>query len=95
MSLALMGIVVTQLARLQGQAYTDAGATAYDAVDGAITSVSVSGLSAINTMVVSPQDPSPVNSMDYFHRRLMLMILEVCSGMMQPALLGRRHSSVD
>ena len=38
---------------IQGQAYSDPGATAYDAVDGAITAVSVKGLSAINTMVVS------------------------------------------
>ena len=40
-------------AMLQGQAYSDAGATAYDAVDGAITSVTLSGVSAISTMVVS------------------------------------------
>ena len=38
---------------LQGQAYADAGATAYDAVDGAISSVAVSGVAAVNTMVVS------------------------------------------
>ena len=37
---------------LQGQAYADAGATAYDAVDGAISSVAVSGAAAVNTMVV-------------------------------------------
>ncbi len=38
---------------IQGQAYSDPGATAYDAVDGAITAVTVKGLSAINTLVVS------------------------------------------
>ena len=38
---------------IQGQAYSDPGVTAYDAVDGAITTVSVKGLSAINIMVVS------------------------------------------
>jgi len=38
---------------IQGQTYSDPGATAYDAVDGAITAVTVKGLSAINTMVVS------------------------------------------
>lgn len=38
---------------LQGQAYADAGATAYDAVDGAISSVTVSGGVAVNTMAVS------------------------------------------
>ena len=40
-------------ALVQGQAYSDAGATAYDAVDGAITSVTTSGVSAVNTMLVS------------------------------------------
>ena len=39
---------------LQGQAYTDAGATAYDAVDGALNDVVTIGLSLINTVVVSP-----------------------------------------
>lgn len=38
---------------LQGQAYADAGATAYDATDGAISSITVSGVAAINTMLVS------------------------------------------
>ncbi len=38
---------------IQGQAYSDPGATVYDAVDGAITAITVKGLSAINTMVVS------------------------------------------
>ena len=38
---------------MQGQAYTDAGATAYDAVDGALNDVITSGLSSIDTMVVS------------------------------------------
>ena len=38
---------------LQGQAYTDAGANAYDAVDGAITAIITSGLTAVNSMVVS------------------------------------------
>lgn len=37
---------------LQGQAYSDLGATAYDAVDGAITDIVTTGVSAINTMVV-------------------------------------------
>ena len=41
---------------LQGQAYTDAGATAYDAVDGALDDVVTTGLSLINTMVVSPNN---------------------------------------
>ncbi|KAL0024068.1 hypothetical protein WJX79_002467 [Trebouxia sp. C0005] len=36
---------------IQGQTYSDPGATAYDAVDGAITAVVVKGLSAVNTMV--------------------------------------------
>ena len=40
---------------MQGQAYSDPGATAYDAVDGVITSITVTGISAINTMVVSIQ----------------------------------------
>ena len=38
---------------LQGQAYKDAGAVAYDAVDGALNDVVTAGLSSINTMVVS------------------------------------------
>lgn len=38
---------------LQGQAYSDSGATAYDAVDGAVSSVASSGPSAINSLVVS------------------------------------------
>ena len=38
---------------LQGQAYTDAGATAYDAIDGAISNVATAGLSSLDTMVVS------------------------------------------
>jgi len=38
---------------IQGQAYSDPGGTVYDAVDGAITAITVKGLSAINTMVVS------------------------------------------
>ena len=40
---------------LQGQAYSDPGATAYDADDGAITDITVTGLSAVDTMVVSAQ----------------------------------------
>ncbi|KAL0024407.1 hypothetical protein WJX79_011128 [Trebouxia sp. C0005] len=35
----------------QGQAYSDPGATAYDAVDGVITSIVTTGVSAIDTMV--------------------------------------------
>ena len=38
---------------LQGQAYSDAGATAYDAIDGAITNITTAGGSDINTLVVS------------------------------------------
>ncbi|KAL0020772.1 hypothetical protein WJX77_012245 [Trebouxia sp. C0004] len=34
----------------QGQAYNDPGATAYDALDGAITAITVSGVKAVNTM---------------------------------------------
>ena len=41
------------LMHLQGQAYADPGATAYDTIDGAITSIAASGISAVNTMVVS------------------------------------------
>lgn len=37
---------------MQGQAYTDAGATAYDAVDGALTNIITTGLSSVNTMLV-------------------------------------------
>ena len=37
----------------QGQSYSDPGATAYDAVDGAITDIVTTGVSAITTMVVS------------------------------------------
>ncbi|DBA96111.1 TPA: hypothetical protein ACH3X1_001605 [Trebouxia sp. C0004] len=36
----------------QGQAYNDPGATAYDALDGAITAITVSGVKAVNTMEV-------------------------------------------
>lgn len=36
---------------LQGQAYTDVGATAYDAVDGAVYDVAT-GLNFLDTMVV-------------------------------------------
>ena len=32
---------------LQGQAYTDAGATAYDAVDGALNDIATTGLSYV------------------------------------------------
>lgn len=38
---------------LQGQAYSDAGATAYDAIDGAITNITTAGVNEINTLVVS------------------------------------------
>lgn len=41
-----------KLLSLQGQTYTDAGATAYDAVDGALTNVITSGLSSVNSMLV-------------------------------------------
>lgn len=37
---------------VQGQAYTDAGATAYDVVDGALNNIITTGLSSVNTMVV-------------------------------------------
>ena len=37
---------------MQGQVYTDAGASAYDAVDGAINSIITTGLSSVNTMLV-------------------------------------------
>ena len=37
---------------LQGQGYTDAGATAYDDVDGAVNAVTTTGLTLLNTMVV-------------------------------------------
>ena len=40
------------MACVAGHAYSDPGATAYDAVDGAITSIVTTGVSAINTMVV-------------------------------------------
>ena len=42
----------TDTCYLQGQAYSDPGATAYDAVDGAITDITVTGVSAVDTMVV-------------------------------------------
>ena len=37
----------------QGQAYSDPGATAYDAVDGVIPTVIVTGFATINAMLVS------------------------------------------
>ena len=40
---------------LQGQPYVEAGATAYDAVDGSITNITITGSSAVNTFVVSVQ----------------------------------------
>ena len=38
---------------MQGQAYSDGGATAYDAYDGALNDVITTGLSSVNIMVVS------------------------------------------
>ena len=43
---------------MQGQSYSDAGATAYDAVDGAITNITTAGISAINTRQVKEMHDS-------------------------------------
>lgn len=50
---------------VQGQAYTDAGATAYDAVDGALNNIITTGLSSVNTMVVC--HVSALAPIEYIH----------------------------
>lgn len=67
------------LLHLQGQAYTDPGATAYDAIDGAITTIGASGISIVNTMDVSLRPLSVASCTHagnhfYVHTKLVLLV---------------------
>lgn len=69
---------------VQGQSYSDPGATAYDAVDGAITNITVTGVSAIDTMAVSPVPTvhSPVAFQQAVQASCLETSVRMCTGMM-------------